>query len=119
MSTESQWTIYRTRFLVRARQLTEPLCFTDVLGREQSGSAGDYLVESSDGLRRIAPRTIFEDIYVPVDPSPVGALPARGSPQRRAPSGISHTSVVAAAGCKNLLTRHCSTDRVTATALSG
>jgi hypothetical protein len=38
MNLESQWTVYRTRFLVRARQLTEPLVFTDGLGREQSGA---------------------------------------------------------------------------------
>lgn len=119
MSAESQWTTYRTRFLVRARQLTEPLFFTDILGREQSGRAGDYLVESSDGFRSIAPRTIFEDIYVPLDPSPVGALPARGSPQGRAPSGFRHASVVAAAGRKSLLSRHSSPDRVPATVWSG
>ena len=53
MNLESPWTVYRTRFLVRARQLTEPLVFTDPLGREQSGRPGDYLVESSDGIRRI------------------------------------------------------------------
>ncbi|MGO9575356.1 MAG: hypothetical protein ACLPTQ_13635, partial [Terriglobales bacterium] len=55
-----------TRFLVRARQLTEPLVFTDALGREQSGSPGDYLVESSDGMRRITTQALFEDIYVPL-----------------------------------------------------
>ena len=67
MNVESRWTVYRTRFLVRARKLTEPLCFTDALGREHRGQPGDYLVESSDGFRRIAPRTIFEDIYVPIE----------------------------------------------------
>jgi hypothetical protein len=44
------WNIYRTRFLVRARQLTQPLVFIDPLGREQRGSTGDYLVQSSEGL---------------------------------------------------------------------
>jgi len=58
------WNIYRTRFLVRARRLTQPLVFTDPLGREQRGSPGDYLVQSSEGLLRIAPREIFEDVYV-------------------------------------------------------
>jgi len=58
------WNIYRTRFLVRARQLTQPLVFTDPLGREQRGSPGDYLVQSSEGLLRIAPKEIFEDVYV-------------------------------------------------------
>lgn len=61
---ENQWTVYRTRFLVRARQLTQPMVFTDALGREQSGRPGDYLVESSDGIRRITTKAIFEDIYV-------------------------------------------------------
>jgi hypothetical protein len=62
----SGWQIYRTRFLVRAVQLEEPLSFVDALGREHRGQAGDYLVESSDGTSRIAPRKIFEDIYVPM-----------------------------------------------------
>jgi hypothetical protein len=66
MNPESRWTVYRTRFLVRAHQLTEPLVFTDALGREQSGRPGDYLVESSDGIRRITTQAIFEDIYVPL-----------------------------------------------------
>ena len=61
------WHVYRTRFLVRAKQLTQPLSFKDALGREHSGSAGDYLVQSCEGLFRIAPREIFEDIYVPMD----------------------------------------------------
>jgi hypothetical protein len=64
MNLESQWTVYRTRFLVRARQLTEPLVFTDALGREQSGRPGDYLVESPGGIRRITTKALFEDIYV-------------------------------------------------------
>ena len=62
----TQWTVYRTRFLVRAQQLSEPLVFTDALGREQSGAPGDYLVESSDGITRIHSQAIFEDIYVPL-----------------------------------------------------
>jgi hypothetical protein len=66
MNVESQWTVYRTRFLVRARQLTEPLLFTDALGREQSGRPGDYLVETSEGIRRITSKALFEDIYVPL-----------------------------------------------------
>ena len=64
---ESEWQVYRTRFLIRARQLTGPLEFRDVLGREHRGERGDYLVESSDGLLRIAPREIFEDVYVAMD----------------------------------------------------
>ncbi len=58
------WNTYRTRFLVRAKQLTDPLTFTDPLGREHCGRPGDYLVHSTNGLLRIAPREIFEDVYV-------------------------------------------------------
>ncbi len=63
------WNVYRTRFLVRAKQLTQPLNFVDPLGREQRGKKGDYLVEWSDGMLRIAPRGIFEDVYVPMGPA--------------------------------------------------
>jgi hypothetical protein len=61
---EIEWQVYRTRFLIRARQLTGPLKFRDALGREHCGQKGDYLVEYSDGALRIAPREIFEDVYV-------------------------------------------------------
>ena len=61
-----EWITYRTRFLIKARQLDAPLTFVDCLGREHSGQKGDYLVLSSDGSRRIAPREIFEDVYVPM-----------------------------------------------------
>ncbi len=64
---EGEWQVYRTRFLIRAKQLTGPLEFRDALGREHRGQSGDYLVESSDGTQRIAPREIFEDVYVAVD----------------------------------------------------
>ena len=63
------WQLYRTRFLIRAKQLTEPLTFVDPLGREHRGDKGDYLVESSDGTQRIAKREIFEDIYVAMGPA--------------------------------------------------
>jgi hypothetical protein len=80
----SEWTTYRTRFLIRARQLDEPLTFVDCIGREHSGQAGDYLILSSDGSRRIAPRKIFEDIYVPMDeplnPQPSDAVTTSASP---------------------------------------
>jgi len=66
---EGDWKTYRTRFLIRARQLTVPLVFRDALGREHRGDVNDYLVESSDGTRRIAPRAIFEDIYVAMGPA--------------------------------------------------
>jgi hypothetical protein len=64
MKTGSDWTLYRTRFLVRARQLTESVKFTDALGREHCGQPGDYMVEIFDGLLCITPRKFFEDIYV-------------------------------------------------------
>jgi hypothetical protein len=62
----TEWTTYRTRFLITAKQLDAPLTFVDAIGREHSGQKGDYLVLSSDGSRRIAPREIFEDVYVPM-----------------------------------------------------
>jgi len=83
------WKIYRTRFLIKARQLTQPLLFVDALGREHRGQPGDYLVESSDGAQRIAPRLIFEDVYVamgPADqswPSPQQPAVAIPIPKRR------------------------------------
>ena len=85
------WITYRTRFLVRARQLTEPLVFVDSFGREQSGGPGDYLVETSEGIRRIASRTLFEDIYVPLAP----AQPASVSSVQKPPLsvGLDHSSV--------------------------
>ena len=60
-----EWKTYRTRFLVKAKQLSSNLTFVDPLGRQHSGRKGDYLVES-DGMLRIAPRQIFEDIYVTI-----------------------------------------------------
>jgi hypothetical protein len=63
------WKIYRTRFLIKAQQLNHSLLIVDALGREHRGQAGDYLVESSDGSRRIAPRLIFEDVYVAMGPA--------------------------------------------------
>ncbi len=69
MSTVSAWNIYRTRFLIKAKQLTEPLSFVDDFGREQCGQPGDYLVESSEGRRSIQHRDIFEDVYVAMGPA--------------------------------------------------
>jgi hypothetical protein len=88
---ESEWQVYRTRFLVRARQLTRPLEFRDVLGREHRGQQGDYLIESSDGTQRIAPREIFEDIYVAMrspfeKPSPVRSSVSFSDRQGRHPT---------------------------------
>ena len=67
MKKENEWSTYRTRFLIKAKQLTEPLKFVDALGREHKGKKGDYLMEWCDGLRRIAPKEFFEDVYVPMD----------------------------------------------------
>jgi hypothetical protein len=60
----NEWNTYRTRFLVKAKQLSSSLSFTDHLGRQHSGRKGDYLVESCDGVLSITPRQIFEDVYV-------------------------------------------------------
>jgi hypothetical protein len=73
------WNTYRTRFLVRAKQLTEPLTFTDPLGREHRGRPGDYLVRSTNGLLRIAPKEIFEDVYVILEQQNFGRESCRPS----------------------------------------
>jgi hypothetical protein len=88
MKATTPWITYRTRFLVTAKQLTSSLNFTDTLGRQHSGRKGDYLVESSDGVLRIAPRQIFEDIYVPfltgeVPEQPDTAILAENSPREK------------------------------------
>jgi len=87
MNVESPWTVYRTRFVVRARRLTEPLVFTDALGREHSGLPGDYLVESSQGFRRITPQALFEDIYVPLEMTAPGSRRMSGGRPAR-PAGL-------------------------------
>jgi hypothetical protein len=74
----AEWNIYRTRFLIKAKQLTQPFAFVDPHGREHCGQAGDYLVESSDGSRSIAPRQIFEDIYVVMGPAAAESWPPVG-----------------------------------------
>ena len=87
VTSDDEWSVYRTRFLVRAKQLTETLVFIDALGREHRGAPGDYVVQSSEGLLRIAPREIFEDVYVPLRPElglqtiPAGNLPSHVSPE--------------------------------------
>jgi hypothetical protein len=77
----SEWKTYRTRFLVKAKQLSSSLSFVDHLGRQHCGRKGDYLVESYDGVLSIAPRQIFEDIYVPMRASdqPTVAQPDAGA----------------------------------------
>jgi hypothetical protein len=87
MKASTPWITYRTRFLVKGKQLTTSLTFTDLLGRQHSGRKGDYLVESSDGVLSIAPKRIFEDIYVPVlAGETVG--PEQMTDQRRPPKRV-------------------------------
>ena len=68
------WKTYRTRFMVRAKQLTQPFTFTDINGHEHHGRPGDYLNESRDGLR-ISRREIFEDVYVAMEA--IQSIPSR------------------------------------------
>jgi hypothetical protein len=92
------WNLYRTRFLVKAKKLTQPLFFVDELGREQRGRIGDYLIEASDGRRSIQRRQIFEDVYVAMGPAAEHEfLPtARAAPaselRRRMPPGRTSAS---------------------------
>jgi len=83
-----QWKTYRTRFLVKAKQLSSSLSFLDHLGRQHCGRKGDYLVESSDGVLSIAPRRIFEDIYVPMTlrHEPGSSQPATHEPTTTEPT---------------------------------
>src|ERR1700735_2742622 len=85
MRATTPWITYRTRFLVKAKQLTTSLSFTDALGCEHSGRKGDFLVESSDGVLRIAPRQIFEDIYVPLLAGEISESIALPSPREIPP----------------------------------
>jgi hypothetical protein len=87
MKATSPWITYRTRFLVKAKQLGSSLIFTDSLGRQHSGRKGDYLVESSDGVLRIAPQQIFEDIYVPLLSDPYSAHVLCGDSRPRLSGG--------------------------------
>ncbi len=73
----SEWKIYRTRYLIKATQLTETTVVLDELGRFQTGRPGDYLVEGAGGARRISPREVFEDIYVEMSPADPITFPAR------------------------------------------
>jgi len=95
----AEWKTYRTRFLVQAKQLSSNLTFVDALGRQHSGRKGDYLVESSDGVLSIAPRQIFEDIYVPMLAEEPGPTPrvdkvARGLRKMPQPFREQHRSAI-------------------------
>jgi hypothetical protein len=80
-----QWKTYRTRFLVKAKQLKSNLSFTDPLGRQHSGRRGDYLVESSEGVISIAPKKIFEDIYVAISDDRASRSSSRSSKAKFSP----------------------------------
>jgi hypothetical protein len=82
-----QWKTYRTRFLVKAKKLNSGLSFIDHLGRQHCGRKGDYLVESCDGVLSIAPKQIFEDIYVAMT-----GRPARSA--SRSPNHTEHEKAV-------------------------
>jgi hypothetical protein len=71
----NDWKTYRTRFVVHAKQLTEPLTFTDTRGRQHHGTPGDYVVQTSDGPR-ISRREIFEDVYVTLERESATATPS-------------------------------------------
>jgi hypothetical protein len=96
-----EWKTYRTRFLVKAKQLSSSLSFIDNLGRQHCGRKGDYLVESSDGVISIAPRQIFEDIYVPIsldesrssDANADKKISAKNSASRLGPTSVKLASV--------------------------
>jgi len=123
MDGENLCTVYRTRFLVRARQLTEPLVFTDALGREQSGQPGDYLVESSEGIKRITAKILFEDIYVPLlpavpeKPAPEKLVPGKRVPEKEAPGKAarpaSDSRVSRTSASRTSLEHHSSRPRLT------
>jgi hypothetical protein len=99
-----EWMIYRTRFLIRAKQLTQPLVFVDALGREHSGKRGDYLVEWTNGTRSIAPRKLFEDVYVAMGlAGEDGSAPiARARPASVGRRDLSHWHFPAASGSSTL-----------------
>lgn len=74
------WKTYRTRFLVKAKKLNSGISFIDHLGRQHCGRKGDYLVESCDGVLSIAPKQIFEDIYVAMTGRPARSAPRSINP---------------------------------------
>lgn len=83
------WKTYRTRFVVRARQLSQPFSFTDPNGHEHHGRPGDYVIESREGLR-ISRREIFEDVYVAMEATET--IPSF-SPDREVAIAGGHASV--------------------------
>jgi hypothetical protein len=67
MKTMQSWKIYRTKYLVKAKQLSEKYSLIDSTGRVLAGEPGDYVVENSDGSLRITRREVFEDVYVELE----------------------------------------------------
>jgi hypothetical protein len=61
------WKIYRTKYLVKAKQLSRKYSVIDSTGRVLTAQPGDYLVENSDGSLRIARREVFEDVYAELE----------------------------------------------------
>ncbi len=61
------WKVYRTKYLVKAKQLSRKYSVIDSTGRVLTGQPGDYLVENSDGSLRIARREVFEDVYAELE----------------------------------------------------
>jgi hypothetical protein len=96
-NTTAPWQIYRTRFLIKAKPLTEPLSFVDALGRQHRGQPGDYLIESSDGNRSIQRRDIFEDVYVPMGPAGGTPPPCSGglAALEAKHNGVTHSAALA------------------------
>jgi hypothetical protein len=64
---KQSWKIYRTKYLVKAKQLSEKYTVVDSTGQVLTGEPGDYLVENSDGGLRITRREVFEDVYVELE----------------------------------------------------
>lgn len=62
--TATNWNVYCSRFLIKAKQLTSPFTFVDLQGNKYHGAAGDYFVESVEGGFRILPRKLMEDVYM-------------------------------------------------------
>src|SRR5690348_2974072 len=81
--TNQHWKVYRSKLLIKAKQLTHPLTFIDALGREHRGQPGDYLMEWSKGLLRIVPQEFFEDAYIPLKSTTSGTMSQpNGRPRR-------------------------------------
>ena len=62
--TATNWNVYCSRFLIKAKQLTSPFTFVDLRGNKFHGAAGDYFVESVEGGFRILPRKLMEHVYM-------------------------------------------------------